>query len=355
MADIPVLDVDPFDDAFLKDPYPFHETIREAGPVVRLERYRIYASSRHAEVTAGLTDWQTYCSGAGVGLEDFRRAKPWRPPSLILEADPPLHTRSRTALNRALSAKAMASLREEFRDAARDFATAARQAHLGRHRGHRGSLSALRLPRRSGLGRRGARESAALWRDGLQRLRAAQSPFRGIVSPRLRGRGLDHGAVPARGAFAGRHRRDDLVGRGPRRDQRGGGAFAGALRADGGPRHHHHRRRQWPLRFRRQPRRVDETPRKPRVCCAPASTRFCVSSRQCKPSSAPRRSRPNSAALRCPRTPKSCCSSPAPIAIHGDGRRPTASTSPAAPPATSPSAPASTCASDRCSRGSKPR
>ena len=128
MTDAAALDVDPFDDAFLTDPYPFHERIREAGPVVWLETYGIYASARHAEVTKGLNDWETFCSSAGVGLDDFRRAKPWRPPSLILEADPPLHTRSRTVLNRALSAKAMASLRERFHAAAERLA----EALLGR-------------------------------------------------------------------------------------------------------------------------------------------------------------------------------------------------------------------------------
>ncbi len=114
----PILDLDPFDDAFLENPYPFHERIREAGAVVFLNGYGIYASARHAEVTKGLSEWETFSSASGVGLEDFRRTTPWRPPSLILEADPPLHTRSRTALNRALSAKAMAGLRERFHAAA---------------------------------------------------------------------------------------------------------------------------------------------------------------------------------------------------------------------------------------------
>jgi hypothetical protein len=31
--------VDPFSDEFLGDPYPFHEVLRETGPVVWLERY----------------------------------------------------------------------------------------------------------------------------------------------------------------------------------------------------------------------------------------------------------------------------------------------------------------------------
>ena len=123
-ADAAHLELDPFDDAFLTNPYPFHERIREAGAVVFLDAYGVYASARHAEVTTGLSEWETFSSAAGVGLEDFRRSKPWRPPSLILEADPPLHTKSRTALNRALSAKAMAALRLSFQTAAERLADA---------------------------------------------------------------------------------------------------------------------------------------------------------------------------------------------------------------------------------------
>ena len=119
-----VSDIDPFCDAFLAEPYPFHERLREAGAVVWLERYGIWASARHAEVQAALTDWQTFSSAAGVGIDDFRRSKPWRPPSLILEADPPLHTRSRAVMNRALSAKAMAGLRASFKEAAEHLADA---------------------------------------------------------------------------------------------------------------------------------------------------------------------------------------------------------------------------------------
>jgi len=120
----PVSSVDPFADDFLAAPYPFHEQLREAGPVVWLERYELWACARHAEVHAALSDWETFSSAAGVGIDDFRRTKPWRPPSLILEADPPLHTRSRTVMNRALSAKPMAALRASFREAAEKLADA---------------------------------------------------------------------------------------------------------------------------------------------------------------------------------------------------------------------------------------
>ena len=114
MIDRPVSTIDPFSHAFLNDPYPHHEAMREAGPVVWLEQYGIWAMARHQEVRDALTDWETYCSGAGVGLSDFRKEPPWRPPSIILEADPPLHTRTRAVLTRILSPAAINILRETF-------------------------------------------------------------------------------------------------------------------------------------------------------------------------------------------------------------------------------------------------
>ena len=110
----PVSSVDPFSHAFLHDPYPHHQSLREAGPVVWLEQYGIWTMARHEQVRDALTDYETYCSSAGVGLSDFRKEPPWRPPSIILEADPPLHTRTRAVLTRILSPGAIKVLRETF-------------------------------------------------------------------------------------------------------------------------------------------------------------------------------------------------------------------------------------------------
>ena len=112
--DVPTFDFDPFSKEFFDNPYPAHEAMREAGPVVWIPRYQLWAMARHDEVHAALNDWQTYCSSRGVGLSDFAKEKPWRPPSIILEADPPLHTRTRTVLARILSPGTMKKLRETF-------------------------------------------------------------------------------------------------------------------------------------------------------------------------------------------------------------------------------------------------
>jgi cytochrome P450 len=110
----PTVDVDPYGDEFLRQPYPFHEQLREAGPVVWIPRYGVYACARHEQVREVLGDHETFISSAGVGLANFRHEKPFRPQSLILEADPPNHTKTRTILARILSPKTVARLRETF-------------------------------------------------------------------------------------------------------------------------------------------------------------------------------------------------------------------------------------------------
>ena len=111
-------DLDPFALDFLEDPYPYHDELREAGPVVWLEKYGVYAMARYQQVRAVLADWETFCSSRGVGLTDFATEEPWRPPSIILEADPPLHTRTRGVLMSVLSKPALQALGDDFKNTA---------------------------------------------------------------------------------------------------------------------------------------------------------------------------------------------------------------------------------------------
>src|SRR3982751_314272 len=115
---VPHLDVDPFAMDFFADPYPTHELLREAGPVVYLDKWNVYGVARYAEVHAVLNDPATFCSSRGVGLSDFKKETPWRPPSLILEADPPAHTRTRAVLSKVLSPAVMKQIRDRFVSAA---------------------------------------------------------------------------------------------------------------------------------------------------------------------------------------------------------------------------------------------
>jgi cytochrome P450 len=119
---LPTLDDDPFGPEILADPYDFHARLREAGPVALLPRYGVYAMGRYAEVYASLTDWQTFVSSRGAGLTDFAREKPWRPPSLLLEADPPDHTVVRTAMGAVISPRTVRALRADFAPVAEELA-----------------------------------------------------------------------------------------------------------------------------------------------------------------------------------------------------------------------------------------
>ena len=110
----PTIDLDPYSTEVLTDPYPFHHELREAGPVVWLEPYGVWATGRYDHVRAVLLDWQTFISGAGVGIHDLRREGSWRPPSLLLEADPPDHTVVREIIEDVLSPRAVKILRDNF-------------------------------------------------------------------------------------------------------------------------------------------------------------------------------------------------------------------------------------------------
>ena len=115
---IPRLDIDPFCQAFFDDPFPAHAALRDAGPVVFLPRYDLFAIARYEHVQAALTNWRDFSSARGVGLADFAREKPWRLPSLLLETDPPLHDRTRKLMDRVLSPAALRALRADFTAAA---------------------------------------------------------------------------------------------------------------------------------------------------------------------------------------------------------------------------------------------
>jgi 4-methoxybenzoate monooxygenase (O-demethylating) len=111
---VPVISADPFSLENLIDPHDLHEQMRVAGPVVYLDSYGIWGMARYEQVNAALKGWETFSSAAGAGLSNFRKEKPWRIPSLLLEADPPAHTRAREIVGPILAPPVLKALRGEF-------------------------------------------------------------------------------------------------------------------------------------------------------------------------------------------------------------------------------------------------
>ena len=119
--ELPSLDEDPFGTDILTNPYEFHVRLRDTAPVVHLPRYDVYAMGRYADVHASLTNWETFVSGRGAGLSDFKKEKPWRPPSLLLEADPPDHSVARNVMSAILAPRTVRQPRDRFEAEADSF------------------------------------------------------------------------------------------------------------------------------------------------------------------------------------------------------------------------------------------
>jgi cytochrome P450 len=175
--------IDLFADDVLNAPYACFAELRDAGPAVWLERYGIWVCARYAEVHGALRDWETFSSAAGTGIDDLHQSKhqfeSWQPPSLIAEVDPPMHTRHRATMNRALSAKAMDGMREAFRASAE--ALADQLIARGRIDAVKDIAEAYPLsvfPKAVGI------EAVGLGPDGLDRLRAYGDMVFNAIGPR---------------------------------------------------------------------------------------------------------------------------------------------------------------------------
>ena len=111
---LPHLEIDPFSESFLANPFAHHNQLRDIGPVFWLDSIGTYGVARYKEVTHVLSHHDIFISSRGVGLSDFSKEKPFRPPSLLLEVDPPLHTRTRELMNKVVALPLLKAMEEEW-------------------------------------------------------------------------------------------------------------------------------------------------------------------------------------------------------------------------------------------------
>jgi cytochrome P450 len=95
----------------VEDPYPVYAQLRELGPIVWLESLGVWGVFHDALVRLAAQDWKVFSNAGGSGIQNFYREKPWREPSMLIDADPPEHSRPRTILTRLLSPGALIKLK----------------------------------------------------------------------------------------------------------------------------------------------------------------------------------------------------------------------------------------------------
>jgi cytochrome P450 len=110
MTPLPTYDDDLFSDDALLEPFEHYRALRHAGPVVWLRAHEVYAVARYEEVRAVLDDPITFCSGRGVGLNDFIN-EGGRGTTLMSDGEE--HDRQREIIGRPLTPAKLADLRPD--------------------------------------------------------------------------------------------------------------------------------------------------------------------------------------------------------------------------------------------------
>lgn len=105
---------DPYDTGIVTDPYPTYARLRDEAPIYHNERYDFWALSRHSDVEAALSNWETFSSSRSDILEliqsDFDM-----PEGVMMFEDPPIHSMLRGLMSRVFTPRRMAAIEDQIR------------------------------------------------------------------------------------------------------------------------------------------------------------------------------------------------------------------------------------------------
>jgi cytochrome P450 len=104
IATTPRSDVDIFSEDVMAAPYPVFQQLRDAGPVVHLDRFGVYAVPRYQQARDVLADWESFSSADIAFNNDFNE---YMSDFSILRSDPPLHDAMRNTLAAKLARRAL--------------------------------------------------------------------------------------------------------------------------------------------------------------------------------------------------------------------------------------------------------
>jgi len=115
-------DVDPLSPTTVECPYPYYEALRAHAPVHRVPGREWFLVSTFDLAVEVLKDPATFSSQSGVGVP-AGPAGQHPPPAgrrthTLLTADPPVHARYRTLVNKAFSVRRVAAMEQEVRQLA---------------------------------------------------------------------------------------------------------------------------------------------------------------------------------------------------------------------------------------------
>ena len=119
---------DPFSDDFFNAPYETYRRLRDEAPVYYSAEYDFYALTRHADVAAGLKDFETFSSSRGIDLEMVQSDDPV--PPLVIMMDPPAHRRMRNLVNKVFTPRAIQRQQQMVTEQIERFLASSRPAEL---------------------------------------------------------------------------------------------------------------------------------------------------------------------------------------------------------------------------------
>lgn len=102
---------DPFSDEFFNGAYDTFRRMREETPVYHDEKHDFYALTRHQDVAAAYTDFETYSSAYGIDLAMVKGGGAPEGLRSIIFMDPPEHRQMRSLLNKVFTPRAIQAQR----------------------------------------------------------------------------------------------------------------------------------------------------------------------------------------------------------------------------------------------------
>jgi len=115
----------PYDYAVHEDPYPTYARLRAEAPLYRNDEFDFWALSRHDDVLAAFRDPARLSNRFGVTLDPAAYGPHAHKSMSFLAMDPPRHTRMRSLVSKAFTARRVAELEPQIRALAVQYLDAA--------------------------------------------------------------------------------------------------------------------------------------------------------------------------------------------------------------------------------------